>query len=177
MITLRWLSNHHLVGAHVARRMASLATSSMLFPAAFSMLLIGVTLSPITENFRDKPRDNFPLSYYPMFSKQRDGTATVSYLLGYDARGRSTPIPYSFAGTGGCNQVRKQIRKKVRRGDARELCRSIAKRLARKNTGPLASIQAVAVVTGTFRLDDFMAGRTKPQRLQIQAVCQVQRSS
>ncbi|NJM08485.1 hypothetical protein HC891_23350 [Candidatus Gracilibacteria bacterium] len=37
----------------------------------FSMVLVGAVLAPLIENWRAAPRDNFPLSYYPMFSARR----------------------------------------------------------------------------------------------------------
>ena len=75
---------------------------------AISLFMLAIVFSPIKEHFRE-PRDDFPLSHYPMFTKRRDGDVTVTFLVGMDDKGRQYPIKYTYAGTGGFNQVRKQI--------------------------------------------------------------------
>ncbi len=47
---------------------------------AGGVALLGSVLVPIRQNWRAKPRDGFPLSYYPMFSAKRSGTVP-SYTL------------------------------------------------------------------------------------------------
>src|SRR5262249_22843254 len=42
-----------------------------IIPGVLSVVMIGATLSPVVENWREKPTDSFPLSYYPMFSQKR----------------------------------------------------------------------------------------------------------
>ncbi len=34
----------------------------------FSLLAVLVVMSPVVQNWRPEPADNFPLSHYPMFS-------------------------------------------------------------------------------------------------------------
>src|SRR5262245_41098893 len=86
-----------------------------------SLAMIGAVLWPIQQNWREKPVDNFPLSYYPMFSAKREATEAFHYLLGHDAQGARYIIPYQFAGSGGLNSVRRQIRRIVEDGRGPQL--------------------------------------------------------
>lgn len=131
-----------------------------MFAAGFSLLLVGATLSPVAEHRRKKPKDNFPLSYYPMFTERRGETEKVVYLKGVEARGNGRPISFKYAGSGGLNQVRRQIRQVVRRGRAEELCRTVAAKVARRNEAPLADVVEVQVVTGEYHLADYFRGRS-----------------
>lgn len=144
---------------------------ALLFCAAVVLL----TMLPIVENYRDKPRDSFPLSYYPMFSKQRDDTQRLTYIIGTDGKGEKHFIHYKYAGTGGMNQVRKQIRKARRVGQADELCERIAREVARRGKGSLAKIRKVEIVKGEFRLSDFYEGRIVPTELEVVASAKVER--
>jgi hypothetical protein len=104
--------------------------------ALASLVLIGAVLWPIHENWRKNPRDNFPLSYYPMFSARRDAVETFYYVLGRDAEGARYQIPAKMIGTGGGNQVRRQLRKIMNEGRAPELAQSVARKLARNDSPP-----------------------------------------
>jgi hypothetical protein len=84
----------------------------------FSLVTVLVILAPIVQNRQPEPMDNFPLSYYPMFSAERSGPEQLTYLVGIDDRGNRLPIPYTLAGTGGMNQVRRQINKYVSRNQS-----------------------------------------------------------
>lgn len=128
----------------------------------FSLALIGAVLWPVVQNWRRRPRDNFPLSYYPMFSAKRSQRVRVTYLVGHDAHGQRRIISYKLAGPGGMNQVRRQIRRIVRQGRADQLCRAVAGRIAHAQAGPWADLVTVQVVTGTYRLDDYFSGKQSP---------------
>ncbi|MDP8925150.1 MAG: hypothetical protein M3O34_20080 [Chloroflexota bacterium] len=142
---------------------------------AFSVLMIGAVLSPIVQNWRVDPRDDFPLSYYPMFTADRSERVRVTYLRGLDGQGNPIKIRYTFAGTGGLNQVHSQIKKTVRRGGAAELCRSVASGVARRNGRPLADVVTTQIVTGTYKASDYFAGNTTPLAERVHASCQVER--
>src|SRR5262245_64024289 len=85
-----------------------------------SFALIGAVLWPIHENWRDRPKDNFPLSYYPMFSSKRDAIETFYYVVGVDAEGKRYYVPYRWISEGGGNQVRHQLRRIIKAGRAGE---------------------------------------------------------
>ncbi|MBA2450364.1 MAG: hypothetical protein H0V51_20305 [Chloroflexi bacterium] len=146
------------------------------FASGLSILTIGAVLWPIVQNSRQQPKDNFPLSYYPMFTADRSQRAQVTHLLGLDARGRRYPIPYGYAGAGGLNQVRRQLRELVRIGRADELCRSVASKIGRESGGPFAGVVTVQVVTGEYRLADYFTGTRTPLSERVHASREVERA-
>jgi hypothetical protein len=140
----------------------------------FSLAMIGAVLWPIIENWRKESKDDFPLSYYPMFSAKRSKRSKVTYLVGRDAQGQRSVIDYKFAGRGGMNQVRRQIRRLVAQGQADKLCRSVAANVARTQNGSLNDIVTVQIVTGNYRLDDYFSGNKHPLSETVHAECQVE---
>ena len=142
-----------------------------------SIVILGATLAPVIQNFREEPQDSFPLSYYPMFSKKRSSTRRVSYLVGLDAKGNRRVLHYRYAGVGGMNQVRKQIRKQVREDKAEELCAEVAERVARSSRKSLAGIVTVQIVTGRYRMDDYFRGNKAPLSETVEASRAVERAT
>ena len=131
---------------------------------------------PVGQNWVDDPRDDFPLSYYPMFSKYRPPDVKLSHIVGLDAQGRRRTIHYKYAGPGGMNQIRKQIRKAVAHGRADSLCHSIAARLARTSKRRYADLTTVQIVTGNYLIDDFAHGKSDPIWLRVDAECPIRRA-
>lgn len=125
----------------------------------FSALLAGAVLWPVVQNWRERPKDGFPLSYYPMFSLKRSDSTMVRYLVGLDAGGGRHLLPHTYAGTGGLNQVRRQINKVVRAGKADTLCRLVAANVAQTDEERFAGLVTVQVVAGRYRLADYFAGK------------------
>lgn len=121
----------------------------------FSVATLLAILWPVSENWQKKPKDNFPLSYFPMFSQKRDSVCTVNYFVGYDSSGQRHYIPYSLIGSGGFNQVRRQVNKKVRSEKGEELTQKLAKKIARNEVTPYCHITKVAMVRGRFNLNDY----------------------
>ncbi len=147
--------------------------SGKLVPAILSFIALIAVLSPICENFKRKPVDSFPLSYYPMFSAKRHANFSGQTLIGIDHQGNRQRLRHTLAGTGGFNQVRRQIAAAVKEDRAMEICNTVAKRVARSKryTGPhLASVQ---VVTATHHIDSFFAGSQIPVAEKLHAACPV----
>jgi hypothetical protein len=142
---------------------------------AFSIIVLAVVASPIVENWKSPPRDDFPLSYYRMFSEERADTQRASYLVGLTGWGERLLIPYRYAGSGGMNQVRRQMNKLIERGDALKLCQTVATRVSRAG-GRLPELRTIEVTTGTFRLSDYFTGRQTPIAEHVSARCSVERS-
>jgi hypothetical protein len=141
---------------------------------SLSVLMIAAVLWPIRQNWRINPRDDFPLSYYPMFSARRSQKLEVTYLVGFDAHGNRAMLPYTFVGTGGFNQVRRQIGRIVERGDADQLCRIAAAALAGKRNDRYAGIVEVQLVQGTYRLLDYFNGHKQPLAERVLASYSIQ---
>lgn len=141
----------------------------------FSAAVLAAVISPVRQNWRREPRDGFPLSYYPMFSRRRNDVQSEHHVLGVEADGGRTPLPHGWVGPGGGNQVRKQVNRAVRGGRADELAVTVASSVARRRApgsdgaraGP--DVVAVEVVTSRYRLDDYFAGRKEPVRRRVRA--------
>lgn len=142
---------------------------------AASLVLLGAVLAPVRQHWRATPGDGFPLSSYPMFTARRAATGTVTHLVGLDRAGQRRLLPSSVAGPGRLNQVRRQLWRAVRSGRAAEACRAVADRLAQHPGARFADVVEVRVVTGTYRLDDYFAGRTEPVAERVDAGCPVVR--
>ncbi|MBA2566904.1 MAG: hypothetical protein H0V08_03820 [Thermoleophilaceae bacterium] len=145
--------------------------------AAFSAAVLALVLSPIRQNWREHKRDGFPLSYYPMFSARRGEQVTLVYLLGLTGDGGRRLIPYSYAGTGGLNQVRRQLGRLIRCGSADLACEAVARRLAARSDGPFADVVTVKVVRGRFLLPAYFAGEKEPVSERVHATRGVERST
>lgn len=144
-------------------------------PAILIAATLLVLLSPIVENWKAKPADSFPLSYFPMFSAQRGSTLTGQSIVGVDGRGQRRVLPYQFAGNGGFNQVRRQVRAKVKAARSEELCATIAKRLRRSRKKDWSQLQTVQVLTVTHDVDKFFARGPSQISEKMHAACAVAR--
>jgi hypothetical protein len=140
-----------------------------------SLALIGAVLWPLQQNWRKDPKDNFPLSYYPMFSARREAVETFYYVLGRDEQGKRYQIPYKMIGDGGGNQVRRQLRKIMNEGRAPELAKSVAKKVARSESSRWSKIVTVEVCRGKYAVDDFFRGRKEPVSETIKGSAPVER--
>jgi hypothetical protein len=137
--------------------------TSKTFATVVSIATLFAIMFPVRENWREKPKDNFPLSYFPMFSHKRDSITTVNYLVGYDSFGNRWCIPYQFAGSGGFNQVRRQINKKVRNEKGEKLCEKVALKVSQCKELPYSQLVQIDLLTGAYNLDAyFMKGIKSP---------------
>ena len=138
--------------------------------AIFSIVVLLLVLSPVVENWSKTPKDNFPLSYYPMFSKKREATYTLRYVVGYDEQQRRYHIPYHYIGSGGFNQVRRQINKQCKNGKSKKLAKKVARRLAKSKEPLYQNLERIEVVKGTYNFETyFVKGDKTP--LQEKILC------
>ena len=149
--------------------------SSKPLAAVFSVVLLAVVASPIVENWRTPAHDDFPLSYYRMFSEERADLQRITYLVGIDNQGSRFLVPYQYAGSGGMNQVRRQMNKLVAGGSAPRLCQTVASRVSRARSR-LPDLRTIEVTTGTYRLSEYFTGRQAPVTENVNARCTVARS-
>lgn len=142
-------------------------------PAVFIAITVLVLLSPILENWKSKPVDSFPLSYYPMFSHRRESTFRGDSIVGISPDGNRQVLPYRVVGTGGFNQVRRQVRAQIKAGRGQELCAQVATRLSRSKDAALRDMHTVEVLRATHDVDGFFAGDRKPLESKVYAACEV----
>ena len=135
---------------------------SKAIAATASGALLAIVLSPIRQSWRSRPKDGFPLSYYPMFTAKRKASGKVTHLVGVTAEGEARNLPHHLAGTGGLNQVRRQLARSARRGTADQVCAAVAAKVVASRERGLADLVEVRVVTGEYRFDDFFAGHRAP---------------
>lgn len=150
------------------------AVSRKWVASLLSILLLAAVVLPVGQNWAAVPRDDFPFSYYPMFSFEKGDRQRVTYLIVADAAGNRFLLPYLFAGSGGMNQVRRQMARLIDRGQAPRLCRNVASRVARSGDLP-AGLETVQIVTGTFLMTEFFAGNRAPLSEMVRAQCPVPR--
>lgn len=144
---------------------------------AASLAALGLVLWPITQNWRTRKRDSFPLSYYPMFSARRAERVQIYHLVGITATGERRPIVYRLCGTGGLNQVRRQLRQLMREGWADELCERVAHEIARERSGAHADVVAVEAVRTEYNLVGYFSGDKRPLAQKHYATRQVVRAA
>jgi len=140
--------------------------------AACGALLTAV-MAPVRQHWRPTRRDGFPLSCYPMFTAKRHRHGTVTYLLGVQGDGVRRFLHYSYLGSGGLNQVRRQLRRAVHEGRAAEIASSAATALARSPRRGDRSVTQVLVVTGRYCYDDFFTGNREPVAETVHATAAV----
>ncbi len=144
-----------------------------LGPVLAIVFTVGLVLSPITQNWSQKPKDNFPLSYYPMFSAVRGETYTSPAMVGWTAAGERRVVPYTFAGSGGLNEVRRQVRTRIQERKAKQLCRKVARRVARSSRPEMAGIERLQIVMATHNLDAYFHGDKRAVKEKLYAACPV----
>jgi hypothetical protein len=141
------------------------------------VLSTSVLLAALSPLVRDRPRDDFPLSHYPMFAERRDDMhARIRHVIGRSRDGRDRPVPPDLVGTEEVMQAHQTIAVAVQRGShtAAELCQTVAARVA---TAPdLADIDALEVRTDVYDVIEYFAGDRRPQKVRVHARCEVART-
>jgi hypothetical protein len=150
------------------------AASRKWAASVLSIVVLAAVVAPIAQNWRATPRDDFPLSHYPMFTADKSDRQRVTYLVAYTPDDGRYLLPYRYAGQGGLNQVRRQMNKLLDRGQASRLCRTVASRVVRFGDQPVA-LNRVEIVTGTFLMTQFFAGNRVPLTESVRAACPIQR--
>lgn len=139
------------------------------------LLSAGLLLAVTSPAFRDPPRDDFPLSSYPMFTSRRGDVASVRTVLGVTRQGRHETLdPLRIAGDSWVILAAATVDEAVRAGPdaARALCDAVARRVAADpaRRGRLASLEVVTEVYDTRR---FFAGDEAPRERRVHASCPV----
>jgi hypothetical protein len=143
-----------------------------LYAYALSLVMLGAVLSP---SLRDPNDDGFPLSTYPMFSRNRGRTSSVTAALAVDARGAEVALPPSLLGTSETMQAFRILSKGVHAGprSARRLCRTLAERVA--SDAGFSSATTVVLVTQEFDSIAYLSGKRTALSRTENARCNVPR--
>jgi len=135
-----------------------------------------VALVVVSPALSAKPKDDYPLSNYPMFATNKDPKTTISQAVAI-APDQLTVLGPRFVGTDEVLQARTTIVRAVRgkAGEAQALCAEIATRVAGKSD--LAAATHVEIRTVTHdSLVYFGQGDEKPLALTTHARCPVKRA-
>lgn len=143
--------------------------------AIISLVVIAVVYWPIHYNWSENPVDDFPLSYYPMFTSQRGSTTMIYHSVGRTQDGGTVNLPGKLSGAGGMNTVRRQMRKMCRDGRADELAAQVADRLADSRLVNQHKIIAVEVVKSRYTLESCLAESVQPVSREVLATHPIQR--
>jgi hypothetical protein len=127
-----------------------------------SAVVVLAVLWPVRQNFRAEPVDDFPLSYFPMFTDLRNGRTTLTHPIGIRADGTAIDLHYKTVSSSGMNQVRRQINKRVREEGAEPLCEKVAERVRKSKDPALNGLVAVAIVEDRYEFETFFGGDPRP---------------
>ncbi len=143
----------------------------------FSLGLCLIVAWPVQENFKETPKDSFPLSYYPMFTTLRPPHYAVSHPAAADMNGKVYHLPFTILGQGGFNQTRRQISRSVREGRAQLLADLLAENVSQAGLKGEAPFKSVAIITSVYKLDDYYRGVKKPFKRIVRAISKVDYSN
>lgn len=132
--------------------------------------MLGGVLSPL---LRDPPRDDFPLSSYPMFSKPpKAATARVPHVVAVSREGRHRPVGPGLVGTEEVLQAHQTIDVAIRRGEAEALCQRLARSVA--SDASFGDVEALEIRTDVFDVFSYFEGDRRPLRTRVHGRCAVE---
>jgi hypothetical protein len=146
---------------------------------AFAVSLgLGVLFAVASPAFRDPPRDSFPLSDYPMFSRGRPDTGlVVVQALSVTADGVRAPLPPRVsAATYEVLQSMVVLERAVQggRASAHAYCETTAERV-RDASGELGDVALVELATSRFDVIHYFDVAPEPLAREVHARCVVPR--
>lgn len=148
---------------------------------AWAVFVIVVTCvaaaSPVVPELRGRKGDSFPLSWYPMFAKERPAKERPTYVFGVGPGGERVKVDVSYWTTGGFNQGRNELTTTVKAGDAAldAMCARIASRVVKKNRRELRQVTELRIATGTYDRERYFSGDRAPIKERILGRCPVER--
>jgi len=140
----------------------------------WTVLVCGAVLSPIVQSFRDTPRDDFPLSWFPMFAAARPEVEKPVYAVAVGGTEQAF-VASRYWTSGGFNQGASQlIRAASRSGALRPLCERIAGAVAKKPPRGVSAPTEVQIRRGWYSLQTFFGENDRtPIREVVLVTCPV----
>lgn len=144
---------------------------------AWVMVIVATlaTASPLVPQLRGHKGDSFPLSWFPMFAKERPAVESPTYVVGTTESGDRVKVDVSFWTSGGFNQGRNMLTTEVKRKRADAMCATIAKSVARRGRGVHKRVVELWIVRGTYDRARFFGGDEAPITEKLIARCPVNR--
>ncbi len=114
------------------------------------------------------PRDDFPLSTYPMFTARRGRIASVNVVVGRDRTGKVVRLdPTLIADTDEVMLAAETVTASIIEGHADDLCGDVAERI------DPSKIDVVEVRTEQYDTVDWLHGDREPRQFEVRARCEV----
>lgn len=136
-----------------------------------------VAILVVAPAFRDPPRDDFPLSNYPMFSERKDPRVTIQQVVARAPGGPEVVLPPRFVANEEVMQAAATIRRAMSAGPAAlsQLCSEVSERVGRADDPELGLATQVEIYSRRFHAVKYFSGDTSPEHEETLARCQVAR--
>jgi hypothetical protein len=138
------------------------------YAAVVSAAVIGAMLWPVLRG-----SDGFPLSNYPMFSREKDPVAVIHHVIAVSEAGNHRPLTPEHLGTDEIMQASQTAKLAVQRHTAEELCVRAAAAVAHDDD--YADTSHVQVRVDWFDAIAYWMGDRSPRRSVVAATCAVER--
>lgn len=144
---------------------------AVLWAYGVSVVLIALAGYP---GVAEKPRDSYPFSNYPMFSKARSENLRVKHVVAMTKGGDVRPVPPDLVVSDEVMQAKVTIRNAIRRkGEASKLCVKVAESI--RAEPDWSDMTWVKVRTDTYNVLDWAEGRRDPKASKVHATCLIKR--
>lgn len=123
-------------------------------------------------------KDGFPLSNYPMFSREKQRTARIYHVVGFAADGQARPMRPTLLGTDEIMQASQTAKLAVAggRGAAKDLCKRVASRVVESDAVE-PRVVSLQVRVDVFDAVAYWDGERKPKHARVVARCRVEWSA
>lgn len=141
------------------------------------LLVVGIVAWPGLEMMvGGHPKDGFPLSNFPMFSRKSANPRSYTYVRAIDDDGRSKVVKHSVWAWGGMNQSIQLIHRLKGKSRMKKLCRRAAKRVAKMKS--FRRYDTVEVVRDGYNVREYFGERQyQPARRRRLASCKIPRAT
>mgnify|MGYP007032566730 CR=1 FL=1 len=144
-------------------------TGSRGWAALVGVVMVAALLWPVV-----RQADGFPLSNYPMFSRERPPQAQVFHIVAFSSRGEHRPVSPDMLGTEEVMQAHQTVKLAMRSTEASaELCRDVAARLSTRRAWD--DVEALEVRMSIYDTIAYWQGDRTPRRSRVTARCEVSR--
>jgi hypothetical protein len=145
------------------------AAAGRELPAWCCAVGLGATLAVLFPAFYPGASDSFPLSTYPMFSRQR-GNLVLSSVVGREPDGTARTLPPELVASGEVLQTKVLI-EAAGRGGARALARLCSEVATRAAGGAASGLASVEVVRRQYDPVRYFEGAAEPLAEHVLARC------
>lgn len=127
--------------------------------------------------FRDPPRDDFPLSNYPMFSERKDPRVSIQQVVARTEAGTETVLPPEFVANEEVMQAAATLRRAMAAGSEAlgALCLEIAARVAASSDADLREAREVLIFSRRVHAVRYFSGDRRPEHEELLSRCEVGR--